>query len=157
MNSFEEAVSNLRLELEKMTQRFEAIKALKSENEIEQQKIVDQNTTIKQTIEAIQLQKAEIEKQKEDLAIREKQIVIKEKQQVFIQQKTKELEERTAKTILGENTLKRDQEKYNQDKLELDKKTLLYKKLEESDVEHKARLKVKEAEIDAELKRLKSI
>ena|ERR1035437_5410453 len=157
MNRIDELVQELRDELEKMLQQYQALQSLKAENETEQVKIVDQNVNIKDRISELDSSQLKADELRKQLDEREKQILIKEKQNLLIDQKMRELQDRTSEVILQENKLKRDTEDYKKKKTIMDKQTEIYHKLEESDTLNKARLKLKEEELDKELVRLKNM
>src|ERR1035437_2793044 len=79
MNKLLEAVEIIKQEMEIMVKQYGAIKQLQGENKIEQDKIIEQNLTLKHQTEELAKSQGEVRTKEGDLNEREKQIVIKEK------------------------------------------------------------------------------
>ena len=161
MNNFEEKVQAVKDEMQIMTQQFEAIQLLKAENEIEQNKIIEQNKVIGKTISELDQDNINIEIKEKDLNDREKQILIREKALInsnrMLDAKLEEFRDRNNELALKENELKANQLKYDTDKTNLDRQLLITRKLEETEDMRKTRLKNKEEELDRELSRLRGL
>ncbi len=157
MNRLDDLIKQVQNELDGIRQESIDSQVIKHDNEIEQQKIIEQNLTIKHTIEQLEKNKKELDDKQEELSVREKQIVIKEKQNLILDQKITELQEKMADMIIAEKKLTQQRQEYEKDKAILDKQTEIYKKLEETEVMRKTRLKLKEEEVDQELDRLKKM
>ena len=157
MSSFDDKAHALAEEVALMTSQYQLIQKLKAENEVEQSKIVEQNLTIKHTIEGLQQDRNKVDEKETQLNEREKQIIIKEKQNVLLDKKIAELQDRTADVLIQERKLKLKQEEYEKNNAILTKKTEVYQKLEEMEKANKTRLRLKEVEIDKELERVRNL
>lgn len=157
MNKLDQHIQGVKDELRAIQEMYEFAQKIKAENKIEQEKIVQQNLTLKHQLEDLTKSQAEVKTQKADLDIREKQILIREKTQLntnrLLDEKLEEFRKKTHELAEGETKLKKDQEEYEVKKQQIEKNVLVNK-----DIELKLqKIKLKETQVDNELNRLKNM
>ena len=157
MNNLDEKVQAVKDELVVIQELYEFTQKMKSENAIEQEKIIQQNLTLKHQLEELTKAQAEVKAMKEDLAKREKQILLREKTQLnsnrLLDQKLEDFRAKSHELAELETKLKKDIQEYEGKKQQIEKNVLVNK-----DIELKLqKIKLKETQVDNELNRLKNM
>ncbi len=160
MSEFQDKIQSLQEEIEKLQKQYQYVQALAAENAIEQNKIVEQNITIKNRTEELAKYQAEVSAKETSLNEREKQIVIKEKMLIasnkLLDEKLMEFRTQTAELAKGEEKLRKELDIYNAQKKLVDERAFIIKEREEADTIRKNKFRIKEQEIDAALQDIKN-
>ena len=157
MNDLDGKVQAVKDELTAIQELYEFTQKMKSENAIEQEKIIQQNLTLKHQLEELTKAQAEVKAMKEDLAKREKQILLREKTQLnsnrLLDQKLEDFRAKSHELAELETKLKKYIQEYEGKKQQIEKNVLVNK-----DIELKLqKIKLKETQVDNELNRLKNM
>lgn len=162
MNSrLDTAIQVIKEELKAIGESYEFTQKIKTENEIEQEKIVEQNLTLKHQRDELIKSQTEVKTMKSDLNEREKQILIREKSQInsnrLLDEKLNDFREKTAELSEGLTKLKADQEELSKRKELVDQQALINQKMEETEILRKNKIKIKEEQVEKELERLRNL
>ncbi len=157
MTNLDEKIQAVKDELTAIQELYAFTQKIKAENAIEQEKIIQQNLTLKHQLQELTKAQAEVKAMKSDLETREKQILLREKTQLnsnrLLDEKLEEFRKKTHELAETETKLKKDQEEYEGKKQQIEKNVLVNK-----DIELKLqKIKLKETQIDNELNRLKNM
>lgn len=155
--NLDEKIQAVKDELIAIQELYEFTQKIKAENVIEQEKIIQQNLTLKHQRDELTKAQAEVKAMKVDLDTREKQILLREKTQLnsnrLLDQKLEEFREKTHELAEQETKLKKDIADYEGKKQQIEKNVLVNK-----DIELKLqKIKLKETQVDNELNRLKNM
>ncbi len=161
MNSLDEKIKAVQDELVQIRSLYEFTQKIKVENEIEQEKIVQQNLTIKHQREELAKAEGVVKTKEADLREREKQILIREKSQInsnrLLDEKLNDFREKTVELSEGLTKLKAEQEELAARKKLVDQQALINQKMEETEVLRKNKIKIKEEQVEKELERLRNL
>ncbi len=157
MNNLDEKIQAVKDELIAIQELYEFTQKMKAENEIEQEKIVQQNLTLKHQLEELTKAQAEVKAMKEDLEKREKPIMLREKSLLasnrLFDQKLEDFRLRSHKLADEEANLRKEKKEFDEKKQQVEKNILVNK-----DIELKLqKIKLKETQVDNELNRLKNM
>ena len=157
MNDLDGKIQAVKDELIAIQELYEFTQRMKRENEIGQEKIYQQNLTLKHQRDELTKAQSEVKAMKADLDAREKQILLREKTQLasnrLLDQKLEEFRAKTHDLAEQETKLKKDIADYKGKKQQIEKNVLVNK-----DIELKLqKIKLKETQIDNELNRLKNM
>ncbi len=157
MNNLDEKVQAVKDELTAIQELYEFTQKIKAENEIEQEKIIQQNLTLKHQLEELTKAQAEVKAMKEKLEEREKPIALREKTLLasnrLFDQKLEDFRFRSHKLADEEAKLRKERAEFDEKKQQVEKNILVNK-----DIELKLqKIKLKETQVDNELNRLKNM
>lgn len=154
-------IHGVKEELLAIQELYEFTQKIKAENAIEQEKIIQQNLTIKHQRDELTKAQADVKAMKLNLDEREKQILIREKSQInsnrLLDEKLNDFREKTIELSEGLNKLKKDQEELSARKELIDQQALINQKMEETEILRKNKIKIKEEQVEKELERLRNL
>lgn len=155
--NLDEKIQAVKDELELIKEVYELNQKLQYENKIEQEKIIQQNLTLKHQREELAKSQQEVKTKETELENREKPIALREKTLLasnrLFDQKLEDFRVRNIKLAEGEAELRREKAEFDSKKQQVEKNILVNK-----DIELKLqKIKLKETQIDNELSRLKNM